>query len=102
MQRADDVYRPPTGPPLFYNSDGIESRSLGEVVDLAWKIFQDNVAHLLRLRDRAQLRRQKHYMLALRGAGNGGEQHGGAEREAEPGGGPLHRSLSRSILSAMP
>src|SRR6266478_6429078 len=59
-------------------------RLLCDIVDLPRKTLEDQVAHLLRLLDRAQLRRQEDQALGLRIVRNRGQQPGNTKREAEP------------------
>jgi len=59
MQRADEIYRMRAALFLCLYAHRKFLRLLGDVVDLPRKILEDHVAHLLRLLDRAQLRRQE-------------------------------------------
>jgi hypothetical protein len=57
VQCADDIYRVRAALFLCLDAHWKLLRLLGDVVDLPRKTFEDHVAHLLRLLNRAQLRR---------------------------------------------
>ena len=79
VPRADDIYRGRAAL-LPLDANGKLLRRLGDVVDLPVITLEDQVAHLLRLLDRAQLRRQENQVPGLRALCDRSQQRGGAKR----------------------
>jgi hypothetical protein len=84
VQPADDIYRLRVALQLGLDAHRKLLRLLGDVVDLPRKTLEDHVAHLLRLLDRAQLRRQEDKTLGLRSLRDRGQQPGGGKAEDKP------------------
>ena len=84
VQRADHIYRVRDALSFCLDANRKLLRLHGDVVDFPRKILENQVAHLLRLLDRAQLRRQEDHAPALRSVGDRRQQPGGAKRTAEP------------------
>ena len=80
VQRADDIYRGRAALRLCLDANRKLMRRLGDVVDLPRITLEDQIAHLLRLLDRAQLRRQENQVLGSRTLGDRSQQRGGAKR----------------------
>ncbi|MGA8755509.1 MAG: hypothetical protein WB611_04145 [Stellaceae bacterium] len=66
MERADHINRMRAALSLCLNARRKLRRLLGNVIDLPLRIPENNIAHLLRLLDWAQLRRQKDQPFGLR------------------------------------
>ena len=80
IQRADDIYRGRAALLLCLDANRKLVRRLGDVVDHPRITLEDQIAHLLRLLDRAQLRRQENQVLGSRTLGDRSQQRGGAKR----------------------
>jgi len=80
VQRADDIYRGRAALLLCLDANRKLLRRRGDVVDLQAITLEDQVAHLLRLLDRTQLRRQENQAPGLRTLCDRGQQRGGAKQ----------------------
>jgi len=80
IQRADHINRGRAALLLCLDANRKLMRRLGDVVDLPRITLEDQIAHLLRLLDRAQLRRQENQVLGSRTLGDRSQQRGGAKR----------------------
>ena len=80
IQRADHINRGRAALLLCLDANRKLMRRLGDVVDLPRITLEDQIAHLLRLFDRAQLRRHKNQAPGLRTLRDRGQQRGGAKR----------------------
>src|SRR5258708_6192231 len=84
MQSADDIDGVCAALSLCLDAQWKLLRLLRDVIDRARKTLENQVAHLLPLLDRAQLRREEDQALDLRSVSDRGQQPSSAKREAEP------------------